>query len=147
VELLPNSMSFRVISTLDVNDESEIPADYSGRVRRSFNGSESYVAWFTNGHLDNPGRNHPAYRRFRADGQVKYEMFYEAGKLHDPSDRDAAVRGYFANGKMHYGVDVALRRHAAPSASLSQRQTSDRPPLTITPAAMVMVRRGGRRRR
>jgi len=102
VELLPNSMSFRVISTLDIDDESEIPADFTGRVRRSFNGFESYVAWFLNGRLDNPGRNHPAYRRFRATGQVKYEMFYERGQLHDPSDRDPAVRGYFANGMLHY---------------------------------------------
>ncbi len=102
VELLPNSMSFRVISTLDVNDESEIPADFSGRVRRSFKGAESYVAWFTDGLLDNPGRNHPAYRRYRADSQVKYEMYYDRGKLQDPSDRDPAVRGFFANGRLHY---------------------------------------------
>ena len=102
VELLPNSMSFRVISTLEVDDESEIPVDFSGRVRRSFNGAESYVAWFTEGVLDNPGRNHPAYRRYRADGQVKYEMYYEKGKLQDPSEREPAVRGFFANGRLHY---------------------------------------------
>jgi hypothetical protein len=102
VELLPNSMSFRVISTLDVDDENEIPPDFTGRVRRSFNGAESYVAWFTDGRLDNPGRSHPAYRRYRSDGQVKYEMFYERGQLQDPSDREPAVRGYFANGRLHY---------------------------------------------
>src|SRR4051794_6675350 len=95
-------MTFRVISTIDVHDESEIPPEFSGRVRRSFGGGESYVAWFTDGVLDNPGRHHPAYRRFRADGQVKYEMFYERGQLHDPSDDHAAVRGYFANGRLHY---------------------------------------------
>jgi hypothetical protein len=94
-------MTFRVITTLDVNDESEIPADFTGRVRRSFNRAESYIAWFT-GMLDNPGRSHPAYRRYRADGQVKYEMFYEQGQLQDPTDRDAAVRGFFANGQLHY---------------------------------------------
>ena len=102
MELLPNSMSFRVISTLDVVDESEIPPDFTGRVRRSFETGGSYVAWFTDGALDNPDRNHPAYRRFRNDGQVKYEMFYERGQLQDPTDRDAAVRGYFANGRLHY---------------------------------------------
>src|SRR3954452_2558470 len=102
MELLPNSMSFRVISTLDVLDESEIPPDFTGRVRRSFESGGSYVAWFTDGVLDNPDRNHPAYRRFRNDGQVKYEMFYERGQLQDPTDRDAAVRGYSASARLHY---------------------------------------------
>ena len=72
-------MTFRVISTIDVTDEGQIPADFTGRVRRHFNGHESYVAWFTSGHLHNPGRTHPAYRRFRAEGQVKYEMYYDMG--------------------------------------------------------------------
>ena len=102
MDLLPNSLSFRVISTIDVRDESEIPADYTGRVRRSFGDGESYAAWFASGQLDNPGRNHPAYRRFRGDGQVKYEMYYVKGLLQDPSDHGAAVRGYFANGGVHY---------------------------------------------
>ena len=107
-------MSFRVISTLDVDDESEIPADFTGHVRRSFNGAESYVAWFTEGVLDNPGRNHPAYRRFRADGQVKYEMYYDTGELQDPSDRDAG------------GSRLLRQRTVALRGALSRRQAQRR---------------------
>ena len=55
IDLVPNSMSFRVINTLDIHDESEIPAGFTGRVRRHANGSISYVAWYRDGQLHNPG--------------------------------------------------------------------------------------------
>jgi len=95
-------MTFRVISTIDVQDETEIPAGFTGRVRHTVAGKETAVAWYVGGVLDDPGRSHPAYRRYRADGQLKYEMHFVNGVLHDPSDREPAVRGYFANGQLHY---------------------------------------------
>lgn len=102
IDLVPNSLSFRVITTIDVDDDAEIPTGFTGRVRRHNGDAIAYVAWYTEGRLHNPGRNHPAYRRFRPDGQVKYELFYEHGELHDPSPRTPAVRGYYADGRVHY---------------------------------------------
>lgn len=112
IDLIPNSMSFRVVTTIDVHDENEIPVDFTGRVKHHLGGSVVYVAWFNGGRLHNPGRNHPAYRRFRADGRLKYEMFYHEGLLHDPSDSVPAVRGYYADGSLHYEERYfAGRRH------------------------------------
>ena len=102
MELLPNSMSFRVINTIDVMDDSQIPADFTGRVRRAFDSDQRYVAWYTDGRLDDPTRGYPAYRVHRAAGQVKYEMHYRLGVLHDPDPDTPAVRGYYANGGVHY---------------------------------------------
>ena len=102
MELLPNSMSFRVINTIDITDDNEIPVEFTGRVRRSFDSSQRYVAWYTGGHLDDPTKGYPAYRVHRADGQVKYEMHYRDGLLDDPDDRTPAVRGYYAGGGVHY---------------------------------------------
>lgn len=102
IDLLPNSLSFRVITTIDVDDEAEIPAGFTGRVRRHERDSIVYVAWYEDGVLQNPGKHHPAYRRFRADGQLKYELFYDQGKLQDPSPRTPAVRGWYADGSVHY---------------------------------------------
>lgn len=34
IDLVPNSMSFRVITTIEVDDEKEIPTGFTGRVRR-----------------------------------------------------------------------------------------------------------------
>ena len=75
IDLIPNAMSFRVITTIDIEDEAEIPVDFTGRVRRHAGGSVSYVAWYRDGQLHNPGRQYPAYRRFRPDGQVKMELY------------------------------------------------------------------------
>ncbi len=102
VDLLPNSLSFRVITTIDVDDESEIPECFTGRVRFRLDGSLLYVAWLNEGLLDNPTRRMPAYTRYRPNGRVKYEMHYRAGLLQDPGDDQPAVRGYFANGRVHY---------------------------------------------
>ncbi len=102
IDLVPNSMSFRVITTLDIHDEAEIPTTFTGRVRRHDGNYIAYVAWYKDGQLHNPGRNHPAYRRFRPDGRLKYELFYTHGLLHDPGASTAAVRGYFADGRLHY---------------------------------------------
>ena len=102
IDLVPNSLSFRVITTIGIRDEAEIPAGFSGRVRRHTDAGVAYVAWYTDGELQNPGRHHPAYRRFRADGKVKYELFYEHGRLQDPTSKVPAVRGFYANGQVHY---------------------------------------------
>ena len=102
IDLIPNSMTFRVINTIDIEDEAEIPVGFTGRVRRHANDSISYVAWYREGQLHNPGRHHPAYRRFRPDGKLKYELFYTHGLLHDPTTEMPAARGYFADGKVHY---------------------------------------------
>lgn len=123
IDLIPNSMSFRVITTIDITDVSEIPVGFSGRVKHHEDGSVIYVAWYQDGQLHNPGKHHPAYRRFRPDGRLKYEMFYTHGLLHDPSDLVPAVRGYYADGKVHYeeryfagkrhdgrGGDAAIRK-------------------------------------
>ena len=102
IDLVPNSLSFRVFTTINVDDEGEIPTGFTGRVRRHVAGSIAYVAWYTEGRLHNPGKNHPAYRRFRPDGRLKYELFYEHGELQDPSPKVPAVRGYYADGSVHY---------------------------------------------
>lgn len=102
VDLVPNSLTFRVINTTDVNDEADIPDGYTGRVRRYLEGSLVYVAWYRDGLLQNPGRSNPAYRRLRSDGKVKYELFYSHGVLDDPASGAPAVRGFYANGAVHY---------------------------------------------
>jgi len=102
IDLVPNSMSFRVITTIDIDDETEIPTGFTGRVKRHSNGSISYVAWYRDGQLHNPGRSHAAYKRFRPDSKLKYELFYTHGLLHDPGTNTPAARGYFADGRVHY---------------------------------------------
>jgi antitoxin component YwqK of YwqJK toxin-antitoxin module len=102
IDLIPNSMSFRVVTTIEITDEHEIPVGFTGRVKHFENGVVVYVAWYSDGQMHNPGKHHPAYRRFRGDGRLKYEMFYTHGLLHDPTDTDPAVRGFYADGKVHY---------------------------------------------
>jgi hypothetical protein len=102
IDLVPNALTFKVITTIDIVDEAEIPTGYTGRVRRHENDALAYVAWYVDGRLQNPGRHHPAYRRLRADGRVKYELFYEDGELHDPAPNMPAVRGFYADGSPHY---------------------------------------------
>ena len=78
------------------------PTGCTGGVGGRVNGRGVYVAGYADGQLQNPGRTHPAYRRFRPDGQVKYDLFYTRGQLQDPGPRSAAVRGFYANGPAHY---------------------------------------------
>lgn len=103
IDLIPNSMSFRVVTTLDVHDGDEIPVGFTGRVKHHDDANTVVaVSWYADGQLHNPGKQHPAFRRFRHDGRLKYEMFYTHGLLHDPSDHVPAVRGFYADGKVHY---------------------------------------------
>ncbi|MEX1107040.1 MAG: hypothetical protein WEB78_12650 [Ilumatobacteraceae bacterium] len=102
MELLPNSMSFRVINSIDLTPDDDIPPRFTGRIRRTFANEQRSVAWHTDGQLDDPGRGVPAYRLYRANGRVKYEMHYSAGLLADPDASTPAVRGFYADGVVHY---------------------------------------------
>jgi hypothetical protein len=90
------------VTTLDVVDDAEVPATFTGRVRRRFLNGQSTVSWLHDGVLHDPTHGEPAFRVMRRDGAVKYEMHYTAGLLHDPDHRTPAVRGYFTNGRVHY---------------------------------------------
>lgn len=123
MDLLPNALSFRVITTIDVESESEIPEGFTGRVRFRLDGVLVYVAWYTDGLLDSPSRRMPAYVRYRPNGRVKYEMYYKRGMLHDPSEQQPAVRGYFANGRVHYEERFWHgRRHDGASGTAAVRK-------------------------
>lgn len=102
MDLFPNSVSFRVVNTIDVRDESEVPADYTGRVRHVEGDRVVAISWYLRGRLDNPSRRTPAHVRLRHDGQVKQERHYRSGRLHDPEPGKPAVRGYFADGSRRY---------------------------------------------
>lgn len=102
IDLIPNSMTFRIVTTLDLADGDDTPAGFTGRVRRHGAGRPVSVAWYHRGLLQNPGRQHPAFRSFRAAGQVKFEMYYTDGSLQDPNATTAAVRGFYAAGGLHY---------------------------------------------
>lgn len=102
MDLLPSALSFRVVSTIEVADDADVPDDFTGRVRRRFANGQRTVRWLRDGVLHDPTATHPAFRVIRADGSVKYEMHYHSGVLHDPSARQAAVRGFYAGGQVHY---------------------------------------------
>lgn len=100
--LLPNSLSFRMVSTITVADPDEIPDDFTGRVRVEDDGHLDRVLWLDSGQLDDPVSDVPALTRYRADGAVKQERHYRLGRLHDPEPGVPAVRGYFADGAIKY---------------------------------------------
>jgi hypothetical protein len=102
VEILPNTLSFRMVVTIDVESESEIPGRFTGRVRQSTDGFLVWSAWYRNGKLEDPAPSTPAYVRYRRDGQPKQQRHYRLGRLHDPEPGTPAVRGYFANGADRY---------------------------------------------
>ncbi len=123
MDLLPNSLSFRVVSSLDLAPDEEVPAGFTGRVRRHYGNDQRSVAWFANGQLDDPGRGVPAYRLHRADGRVKYEMHYAAGRLCDPDPHTPAVRGCYADGTLHYEERYRDgRRHDGPAGEAAVRK-------------------------
>ncbi len=112
VELLPNSLSFRVVTTLDVESETQIPRGFSGRVRLSVDGVVESIAWYDRGVLEDPSPRTPAYVRVRRDGRTKQERHYRLGRLHDPEPGRPAVRGFFANGSRRYEEHYRYgRRH------------------------------------
>lgn len=102
VARLPNSLSFRMVSTLTVADTREIPPGYTGRVSvNGPNGLDS-VLWLDRGQLDDPATDVPAFSRYRSTGVVKQERHYRLGRLHDPEPGVPAVRGYFSDGSLKY---------------------------------------------
>ena len=110
MDLLPSSMSFRVVATLDIDDELDIPEGFTGRVRQRLANQQRSVTWLREGLANDPARSHPAVRVLRPDGSVKYEMHYRDGQLHDPSPRTPAVRGFFASGAVHYEERYSMGR-------------------------------------
>ncbi len=102
MEILPSALSFRIITSVDVADECEIPTLFNGRVRFVEDGRIVAIGWYTDGLLHDPARKVPAYVRLRADGQVKQSRRYHRGRLHDPSKIEPAVRGFFADGSDRY---------------------------------------------
>ena len=102
VELLPNSMSFRFVTTITVVSEDEIPDGFSGRVRTSPNGVLESITWLSLGVPDDPDPRVPAYTRYRPTGEVKQVRHYRMGRLHDPARGMPAVQGFFAGGSRRY---------------------------------------------
>ena len=124
IDLIPNSMSFRVVTTIDAHDGDEIPVGFTGRIKHH-DETDGVVAvsWYVDGQLHNPGKHHPAFRRFRHDGRLKYEMFYTHGLLHDPSATTPAVRGYYADGSTHYEEHYwAGKRHDGRNGAAAVRK-------------------------
>lgn len=114
MEILPNTLSFRMVVTIDVESESEIPDGFSGRARRWIGDALDYSAWYHRGKLEDPAPRTPAYVRYRHDGQAKQERYYRLGRLHDPAPDRPAVRGFFANGAIKYEERYRYgRRHDA----------------------------------
>lgn len=123
MDLLPGGLSFRVVNTLDVVDDAEVPPEFTGRVRRHFANGQTIVMWLQDGVLQNPTRGEAAFRVLRKDGAVKYELHYSVGLLHDPDPRTPAVRGYFANGRVHYEERYrAGRRNDGPKGQAAVRK-------------------------
>ena len=105
MEILPSALSFRIIATLDLVDEADVPAGFNGRIRfleHEDDGRLEAVGWYQNGVLHDPARRIPAYVRLRVDGQVKQSRHYRNGRLHDPSKGEPAVKGFFADGSRRY---------------------------------------------
>jgi hypothetical protein len=102
VDRLPNSLSFRKVTTLNVIDESEIPDGFSGRVRIGDTAAPIAVHWYERGALHDPAHDVPAVTTYRATGDVKQIRHYHQGRLHDPAPGVPAVQGFFGDGTMKY---------------------------------------------
>lgn len=102
VDLLPNSMSFRFVATIDVPSPAAVPPGFTGRVRVQVDGRLDTVMWYSRGELDNPEPRTPAVVRFREHGKPKQVRHYRQGRLHDPVLGQPAVEGFFADGSRKY---------------------------------------------
>ncbi|MEO6653812.1 MAG: hypothetical protein ABIP17_14280 [Ilumatobacteraceae bacterium] len=102
MDLLPNSMSFRFIATIDVREGERVPLCFTGRVRVAEAGRLTEVRWLSNGELDDPEPRIPALTRFGANGRTKQIRHYRQGRLHDPAPGVPAVVGSFADGSVKY---------------------------------------------
>lgn len=98
----PNSLSFRMVATITVDDPAEVPREFTGRVAVHGAHGLDCVLWLDRGQLDDPTTDVPALTRYRPTGAVKQERHYRLGRLHDPEPGVPAVRGYFADGALKY---------------------------------------------
>ena len=110
IDIIPNSMSFRIVSTMDVPEGTATPEGFTGRVRRYVGSRLASIGWYHDGVLQNPSRQHPAFRQFRESGRVKYELWCSEGSLQDPAYDMPAVRGFYADGTLHYEERWTLGR-------------------------------------
>ncbi|NNE12605.1 MAG: hypothetical protein HKN41_10240 [Ilumatobacter sp.] len=114
MDVLPNSMSFRYVASVDADSIDEIPPGFTGRARISNRGRLDTVAWFCNGQLDDPDSRTAAFVRYRHNGRPKQVRHYREGRLHNPSPREPAVVGYYADGSVKYREHYRYgRRHDA----------------------------------
>jgi hypothetical protein len=112
VDLLPNSMSFRFVSTIETRSVDAVPPGFTGRVRVVTGGRLECVVWFSGGDMDNPEPRTPAFVRYRQNGKPKQVRHYRMGRLHDPALGHPAVEGYFADGSIKYREHFRYgRRH------------------------------------
>ena len=102
MDLLPNSMSFRFVATIEVTSITAVPRGFTGRARIATDGRLDTVLWFSHGELDNPESGTPAYVRYRHNGPPQQTRHYRQGRVHDPQRGSAAVVGYFADGSLKY---------------------------------------------
>ena len=102
MELFPNSLSFRVVTTLELEAETPVPAGFTGRARFVDRDDLVAVGWYVHGELHDPARDVPAYVRLRPNGRIKQARYYRNGRLHDPATGSPAVIGYFADGNKRY---------------------------------------------
>lgn len=102
VDRLPNSMSFRKVITVNVDDESAVPNGFTGRVKIGDATSPSAVHWYEHGELHDPSHDVPAVTSYRTTGRVKQVRHYHHGRLHDPAPGVPAVRGFFVDGSVKY---------------------------------------------
>lgn len=112
MDLLPNSMSFRFVTTIDTHSPDAVPKNFTGRVRVLTGGRLDCVSWYAGGELDNPEPRTPAFVKFRSNGKPKQVRHYRQGRLHDPALGHPAVEGYFADGGRKYREHFRYgRRH------------------------------------
>lgn len=110
--LLPNSLSFRFVATIQRRPGASIPLGFTGRVRFVDEGRLDEVAWFVDGQLDDPSPQSPAVLRYRPNGATKQVRHYRLGRLHDPMPGSPAVVGSFADGSVKYREHYRYgRRH------------------------------------
>lgn len=138
---LPNSLSFRLVVTIDVDDVRHIPVGFSGRVQVHGTAGVTEIRWVHHGSLDDPAPGVAAVTRLRPDGSVKQVRHYRHGRLHDPATGEAAVRGFYASGAPRYaehyrygwrqdcGDVPAIRKWRADGSLRSRRHFRDNRPV------------------
>lgn len=126
MELLPNSLSFRMITTLETTPDTPVPPRFSGRVRASWQGRLVSVSWYSSGELDDPNHRVAAYTSYRPSGRVKQERHYRSDRLHDPAPGRPAVVGYFDDGSVRYREHFRYgRRHDAEAVPAIRKWRAD----------------------